>query len=108
MLTNLERIFCTYGVKREDMTNMMRMSCCLRCWQNHTRRLQTEGAWNTDQFKGGGGIWGMGGSTGEEKKERCKWTAGEGSRLIFRRRSGKGEFSSAGEFSTRCKFSAGD
>ena len=55
-----------------------------------------------------GGIWEMGGSTGEEKKERCKWTAGEESGVIFRRRSGKGEFSSAGEFSTRCKFSAGD
>ena len=45
-----------------------------------------------------GGIWEMGGSTGEEKEERCKWTAGEGSGVIFRRRSGKGEFSSAGEF----------
>ena len=54
------------------------------------------------------GIWEMGGSTGEEKEERCKWTAGEGSRVIFRRRSGKGESSSPREFSTRCKFSAGD
>ena len=55
-----------------------------------------------------GGIWEMGGSTGEEKKERCKWRAGEGGGVIFGRRSGKGESSSAGEFSTRCKFSAGD
>ena len=105
VLTNLERNFCTYGLKREDMTSMMRMSCCLRCWQNHTRRLQTEGAWNTNQFKG---DLGDGGSTGEEKEERCKWTAGEGSGVIFRRRSGKGESSSPREFSTRCKFSAGD
>ena len=45
-----------------------------------------------------GGYLGDGGSTGEEKEERCKWTAGEGSGVIFRRRSGKGEFSSAGEF----------
>ena len=67
VLTNLERTFCTYGLKREDMTSMMRMSCCLRCWQNHTRRLQKEGAWNTDQFKGG--IWEMGEAQVRKKRK---------------------------------------